>query len=44
MLHPVLFLDALEILLSSRREDMVLAGYTASKTRGDCTFDGYSFI
>lgn len=41
MLHPVLFLDALEILLSSRREDMVLAGYTASKTRGDCTFDGY---
>lgn len=41
MLHPVLYLDALEILLNSRKEDMVLAGYTASRTRGDCTFDGY---
>lgn len=41
MFHPVNFLDALEYLIGDRKSDVVLAGYTASKTRGDCTFDGY---
>lgn len=41
MFHPVNFLDALEYLVGDRKKDIVLAGYSASRTRGDCTFDGY---
>lgn len=41
MFHPVNFLDALEYFVGDRKKDIVLAGYSASKTRGDCSFDGY---
>lgn len=40
-LYPVLFIDTLEIFFSNRKDDIVLAGYTASATMGGCTFDGY---
>lgn len=41
MLHPVLFIDALDYFVGDRRKYIVLSGYTASATRSDCTFDGY---